>query len=90
MYGHNQGGAPVEPHNKGEVFPLEAKECDTVLFGKCASSAIKINGKEYLIFREDEELGVLEGAPEFTAVYGRVTDDLRSRPALHESRNTNC
>ena len=68
MCGRRQGEAPVEPHNKGGIFPLEAKEGDTVLFGKCASSAIKIDGKEHLIFREDEELGVLEGAPEFAAV----------------------
>jgi chaperonin GroES len=48
-------------NDKGEVFPLDVKEGDTVLFGKYSGSEIKIEGKEYLIIREDE---VLEGVPE--------------------------
>ena len=51
-------------NDKGEVFPLDVKEGDTILFGKYAGSEIKIEGKEYLILREDEVLGVLEGVPE--------------------------
>jgi chaperonin GroES len=35
-----------------------------VLFGKYAGSEIKIDGREYLILREDDVLGVLEGKPE--------------------------
>ena len=57
-------------NDKGEVFPLDVKDGDTVLFGKYAGSEIKIEGTEYLILREDEVLGVLEGVPdrELTAV----------------------
>src|ERR671924_1638176 len=55
-------------NDKGEVFPLDVKEGDTVLFGKYAGSEIKIDGKEYLIIREDEVLGVLEGVRELAAV----------------------
>jgi chaperonin GroES len=51
-------------NDKGDVFPLDVKEGDTVLFGKYSGSEIKIEGKEYLIVREDEVLGVLEGVPE--------------------------
>jgi chaperonin GroES len=51
-------------NDKGEVFPLDVKEGETILFGKYAGSEIKIDGKEYLILREDEVLGVLEGMPE--------------------------
>jgi chaperonin GroES len=51
-------------NDKGDVFPLDVKEGDTILFGKYAGSEIKIEGKEYLILREDEVLGVLEGVPE--------------------------
>jgi chaperonin GroES len=51
-------------NDKGEVFPLDVKEGETILFGKYAGSEIKIDGKEYLILREDEVLGVLEGVPE--------------------------
>ena len=55
-------------NDKGEVFPLDVKEGETVLFGKYAGSEIKIEGKEYLIIREEEVLGVLEGVREMAAV----------------------
>jgi chaperonin GroES len=35
-----------------------------VLFGKYSGSEIKVNGKEYLILREEEVLGVIEGVTE--------------------------
>lgn len=55
-------------NDKGQVFPLDVKAGDTVLFGKYAGTEIKIDGKEYLIVREDEVLGVLEGVLEPVAV----------------------
>ena len=51
-------------NDKGQVFPLDVKEGETVLFGKYAGSEIQIDGREYLILREDDVLGVLEGKPE--------------------------
>jgi chaperonin GroES len=48
-------------NDKGEVFPLDVAAGDVVLFGKYAGSEIKIDGKEYLILREEEVLGVVEG-----------------------------
>lgn len=51
-------------NDKGDVFPLDVKEGDTILFGKYAGSEIKIEGTEYLILREEEVLGVLEGVRE--------------------------
>jgi chaperonin GroES len=51
-------------NDKGEVFPLDVNAGDTVLFGKYAGSEIKLDGKEYLILREEEVLGVLEGVRE--------------------------
>lgn len=51
-------------NDKGEVFPLDVKEGETVLFGKYAGTEVKIDGKEYLILREDEVLGVLTGVAE--------------------------
>ena len=44
----------------GERVPLEVKAGDRILFGKFSGSEIKIGGKEYLILKEDEILGVLE------------------------------
>ena len=55
-------------NDKGEVFPLDVKAGDTVLFGKYAGVEVKLDGKEYLILREDEVLGVTEGVREAVAV----------------------
>ena len=45
----------------GKLIPLDLKAGDRILFGKYSGSDIKIDGEEYLIMREDEVLGVLEG-----------------------------
>lgn len=44
----------------GRVIPMDVKVGDLVLFGKYAGSDVKIDGKEYLIMREDDILGVVE------------------------------
>ena len=54
--------------DKGAVVPLDVKEGDTVLFGKYAGTEIKIEGREYLIVREDEVLGIVEGVRELAGV----------------------
>ena len=46
----------------GTVVPLDVKEGDRILFGKYSGSDVKIEDNEYLILREDEVLGVIEGA----------------------------
>ena len=40
------------------------KAGDRILFGKYSGTDIKIDGDEYMIMREDEVLGVLEGGTE--------------------------
>jgi chaperonin GroES len=45
----------------GKVTPLAVKAGDRILFGKYSGTEIKLNGNEYLIMREDDILGVLEG-----------------------------
>ena len=45
----------------GTRQPLDVKAGDRVLFGKYSGSEVKIDGEEYLIMREDEVLGVIEG-----------------------------
>ncbi|MCK4620653.1 MAG: co-chaperone GroES [Desulfuromonadales bacterium] len=52
------GKGKVTP--EGKVLPLDVKEGDLVLFGKYSGSEIKVDGKEYLIMREDDILGVVE------------------------------
>ena len=44
----------------GKVLPLDVKVGDKVLFGKYAGTEVKIDGKEYLMMREDDVLGVVE------------------------------
>jgi chaperonin GroES len=44
----------------GKITPLDVKSGDTVLFGKYAGQEIKLDGKEFLIIREEEVLGVIE------------------------------
>jgi chaperonin GroES len=51
-------------NDKGVVQPLDIQVGDTVLFGKYSGTEIKIAGQDYLILREDEVLGIVEGVPE--------------------------
>ena len=45
----------------GNRVPLDVKAGDTILFGKYAGQEIKLDGDEFLIMREEEVLGVVEG-----------------------------
>jgi chaperonin GroES len=45
----------------GKLMPLDVKAGDRILFGKYSGSDIKLDGEEYMIMREDEVLGVLDG-----------------------------
>ncbi|HEY5497446.1 MAG TPA: co-chaperone GroES [Syntrophales bacterium] len=44
----------------GKLVKLDVKAGDKVLFSKYAGTEVKIDGKEYLIMREDDILGVIE------------------------------
>jgi len=45
----------------GKVLPLDVKVGDKILFGKYAGTEIKIEGKDFLMMREEDVLGVIEG-----------------------------
>ena len=49
-------------NDDGKLTPLDVRVGDTILFGKYSGQEIKLEGGEYLIMREDEVLGVIEGA----------------------------
>jgi len=49
-------------NEEGKVFPLDVKAGDRILFGKYSGTDIKIDGEEFLIMREEEVLGILQGA----------------------------
>ncbi len=44
---------------KGKRIPLDVKAGDKILFGKYSGQEIKLDGKEFLIMREDEVLAVV-------------------------------
>ncbi|MCP4914167.1 MAG: co-chaperone GroES [Oligoflexia bacterium] len=44
----------------GSRSELEVKSGDTVLFGKYTGTEVKVEGKEFLIMKEEEILGVLQ------------------------------
>ncbi len=46
----------------GKLMPLDVKKGDRVLFAKYSGSDTKLDGTEYIIMREDDVLGVLDGA----------------------------
>ena len=45
----------------GKVIALDVKAGDRILFGKYSGAEIKLDGQEYLILREEEVLGIIEG-----------------------------
>ncbi|WP_421700513.1 co-chaperone GroES [Ancylobacter sp.] len=45
----------------GKLVPLDVKAGDRVLFGKWSGTEVKIDGVDYLIMKESDILGVLEG-----------------------------
>jgi len=46
---------------EGKVIALDVKAGDRILFGKYSGAEIKLDGQEYLILREEEVLGIIEG-----------------------------
>ena len=46
---------------EGKVVPLDVKAGDRILLGKYSGTEIKLDNQEYLIFKEEDVLGVVEG-----------------------------
>ena len=51
---------PGRTNDKGEVKPLNVKVGDRVLFGKYSGQAVKVNGEELLVMKEDDLFAVVE------------------------------
>ncbi|OHA13132.1 MAG: co-chaperone GroES [Candidatus Tagabacteria bacterium RIFCSPLOWO2_01_FULL_39_11] len=51
---------PGRKNEKGDLIPLELKKSQIVLFSKYGPNEIKVDGKEYLIAKEDDILAILE------------------------------
>ena len=50
---------PGKKTEDGKVLPVDLKVGDKVLFGKYAGQAVKADGEELLVIREDEILAVV-------------------------------
>jgi len=51
---------PGKANDEGKVVSLSVKKGDIVLFTKYGPNEIKVDGKEYLIAREDDILAIVE------------------------------
>ncbi len=51
---------PGKRAKDGSLIALTVKEGDIVLFGKYSGTEVKMDGRDYLIMREDDILGVVE------------------------------
>ena len=47
--------------SSGESRPLDVKVGDTILFGKYSGTEVKLGEDEYLVMREEDIMGVIEG-----------------------------
>ena len=44
----------------GKLIPIDVKEGDRVLFGKWSGTEVKIDGKELLIMKESDIMGIID------------------------------
>jgi chaperonin GroES len=61
------GVGPGGRDDQGKLIPIDLKVGDRVLFGKWSGTEVKIEGVEYLIMKESDIMGVLDGAAEAPA-----------------------
>ncbi|HZP19547.1 MAG TPA: co-chaperone GroES [Bauldia sp.] len=47
----------------GKLIPLDVKAGDRILFGKWSGTEVKLDGVEYLIMKESDVMGIVEGKP---------------------------
>ncbi|XUM21933.1 co-chaperone GroES [Bradyrhizobium oligotrophicum S58] len=51
---------PGARNEQGQLVPLDVKAGDRVLFGKWSGTEVKIDGKDLLIMKESDLLGIIE------------------------------
>ena len=60
----DQGEIIAVGHGKvledGKVRPLDVKKGDKILFSKYSGTELKLDGKEYLMIREEDVLGIIQ------------------------------
>jgi chaperonin GroES len=62
MEGEVVAVGPGARDEKGALVPLDVKAGDRILFGKWSGTEVKLDGVEYLIMKESDIMGILEGS----------------------------
>ena len=62
MEGEVVSVGPGARDEKGTLVAPDVKAGDRILFGKWSGTEIKLDGVEYLIMKESDILGILEGS----------------------------
>jgi chaperonin GroES len=62
MEGEVVAVGPGARDEKGGLVPLDVKAGDRILFGKWSGTEIKLDGVEYLIMKESDIMGIVEGS----------------------------
>ena len=60
MEGEIVSVGPGARDESGKLVPLDVKAGDRILFGKWSGTEVKLDGKDLLIMKESDILGVLE------------------------------
>ena len=47
-------------NDKGDIVPLQIKAGDKILFGKWSGTEIKLEGRDYLVMKESDIMGIFE------------------------------
>jgi chaperonin GroES len=61
MEGEVVAVGPGGRDEKGNLVPMDVKVGDRVLFGKWSGTEVKVDGKDLLIVKESDVMGVIEG-----------------------------
>jgi chaperonin GroES len=63
MEGEVVAVGPGARDEKGALVALDVKAGDRILFGKWSGTEIKLDGVEFLIMKESDIMGIVEGSP---------------------------
>ena len=61
MEGEVVAVGPGARNEQGTIVALDVKAGDRVLFGKWSGTEVKLDGKELLIMKESDIMGIVEG-----------------------------
>ncbi len=62
MEGEVVAVGPGARDESGKLVALDVKAGDRILFGKWSGTEVKLDGVEYLIMKESDIMGILEGS----------------------------